>query len=266
MDLTSLVGGETQGEIEQLCLKSLSPLNPDLVSCLEAEGHLPASGTMTTAAVCVYADCVPFAKGYFLKHEASSGVRPAIATVAGFPSGSTSIADKLKETKEAASAGADEIDIVIDKSQAINGKWQQLYEEMQQVKQLCDEMSLKLKVILKTGELGSMDNIYRASLACMLAGADFIKTSTGKEQVNATLETGIVMTTAIADYSKMTGFKVGFKPAGGIKTASDALQWCSLIQHQLGNVWLSPLLFRFGASSLLHSLEQELLLQTSIKQ
>lgn len=254
MDLTSLVGGESREVIEQLCHMALHPLHPDLVS----EGHLVSLKDIRTAAVCLYPECIPFAKEYFDKHVPGSGGRPAIATVTGFPSGSAPIADKLKETAAAAAAGADEIDIVIDKSQVLDGKWRQLYDEMRQAKELCTRMSVKLKVILKTGDLGSYDNIYKASMVCMFAGADFIKTSTGKETVNATLETGIVMTTAIRDYHMMTGIRVGFKPAGGIRTAADALQWSSLMNRQLGTEWMSPNLFRFGASSLLQSLDQEL--------
>ena len=258
MDLTSLVGGETREVIEQLCSRSLNPVDSQLLHRLASNQHL-RNGDLTTAAICVYPCCVPYAKEYFDK----VGRKVPIATVTGFPSGAEPIAEKLLETEQAVSKGADEIDIVIETSLALNQNWVQLHKELSQAKELCSKLGVHLKVILKVGDLGSLENVYNASMAAMLAGADFIKTSTGKESINATLVYGIVMTSAIQKYHSMTGIKVGFKPAGGIKSATDALEWLTLIKSQLGEDWIYPSLFRFGASSLLANLEKELLHETS---
>uniref|UniRef100_A0A8C4QIM0 deoxyribose-phosphate aldolase n=1 Tax=Eptatretus burgeri TaxID=7764 RepID=A0A8C4QIM0_EPTBU len=182
------------------------------------------------------------------------GLSHKVAT--GFPSGQTGLWSRLDEIRQAVAAGAKEIDIVVNRTLVLSAKWNELYQELRTCRQACGEAHMK--TILAVGELGSLTNVYRASLVAMMAGSDFIKTSTGKETVNATFPAGVVMTRAIWEYYQRTGFKVGFKPAGGIRTAKDALCWLTLIAEELGIEWLQPELFRLGASSLLLDIERQI--------
>ncbi|XP_048357454.1 deoxyribose-phosphate aldolase [Sphaerodactylus townsendi] len=208
---------------------------------------------ITTAAVCVYPARVADA----VKALRAAGCKIPVASVAtGFPAGQTALKTRLEEIRLAVEDGAKEIDIVINRTLVLTGQWEVLYEEIHQFRQACGEAHMK--TILGTGELGSLTNVYKASLIAMMAGSDFIKTSTGKEAVNATIPVGLVMVRAIRDYFWRTGYKVGFKPAGGIRTAKDALTWLSLIKEELGDEWLKPELFRLGASTLLADIERQI--------
>lgn len=253
MDLTSLTGDETPQAIENLCQKALEPLDERLLRDLKSSGYVKTS-KLNTAAVCVYKlwveTCSKFLKGH------SSDVK--IAAVAGFPTGKDALSSKLAEVQFIIEKGGHEVDVVIDRTQVLNQSWKQLYDDISTIRMACG-LKTHLKVILAVGELQTLENIYRASMSCMLAGADFIKTSTGKEAINATLTSGVVMTTAIKEFRLRRGISVGFKPAGGIKTSKDAMEWLTLIQMILGDDWMSPNLFRFGASSLLQSVERELI-------
>ncbi len=246
MDLTTLAGDDTPGRVRRLCAKAAQPVRPDLLEALGA-GDLG----ITTGAVCVYHAMVETAV------EALDGTGIPVAAVStGFPHGLSPMAQKLAEIRASVEAGAQEIDIVITRAHVLTGDWDALYREMQAYREACGDAHVK--AILATGELGTLRNVYRASLVCMMAGADFIKTSTGKESVNATLPFGLVMARAIREYRSHTGVSVGFKPAGGIRTAKDALTWLFLMKEELGDDWLSPTLFRFGASSLLGDIERQL--------
>jgi deoxyribose-phosphate aldolase len=246
IDLTTLAGDDTPGNVHRLCMKARQPLRPDL---LEALGM--ADEVLTTGAVCVYhnriADAVAALEG--------SGV-PVAAVSTGFPAGQIPLDIKLQEIRASVAAGAADIDIVISRDLALTGRWDALYEEVALFREACGPAHMK--TILATGELGTLRMVAQASLVCMMAGADFIKTSTGKESVNATLEVGLVMTRMIRHYQQATGFKVGFKPAGGIRTAKQAMNWQFLMKEELGDDWLFPDLFRFGASSLLTDIERQL--------
>jgi deoxyribose-phosphate aldolase len=244
IDLTTLAGDDTEGRVARLCAKARQPLRPDL---LEALG-MPQ---LTVGAVCVYHDMVPAA----VQALAGSGI-PVAAVSTGFPAGLSPFPLRLAEIGESVRAGAEEIDIVISRRHVLTGNWQALYDEMRQMREACGEAHVK--AILATGELGTLRNVARASLVCMMAGADFIKTSTGKEGVNATLPVSLVMIRAIRDYYERTGLRIGYKPAGGISKAKDALVYLSLIKEELGDRWLQPDLFRFGASSLLGDIERQL--------
>jgi len=207
---------------------------------------------LTVGAVCVYPSRVKDAV------EALKGSNIPVASVAaGFPAGQTPMSQRLAEIEQAIESGAREIDIVITRTHVLTGDWQALYDEISQFRKTCGE-SAHMKTILATGDLGTLTQIYQASLVAMMAGSDFIKTSTGKEDVNATLEFGLVMTRAIREYHENTGIKVGFKPAGGISKAKQALAWQALMKEELGDEWLMPELFRIGASSLLTDLERQL--------
>jgi deoxyribose-phosphate aldolase len=244
IDLTTLSGDDTDDRVRRLCAKARQPLRPDLLQALNM-------GPITTGAICVYHDMIPAAV------TALEGTNIPVAAVStGFPAGLSPFHLRLAEITESVKAGAREIDIVISRRHVLSGNWQALYEEMQAFRMACGEAHVK--AILATGELGSLRNVARASLICMMAGADFIKTSTGKESVNATLPVSLVMIRAIRDYYHRTGFRVGYKPAGGISKAKDALVYLSLIKEELGNHWLQPDLFRFGASSLLNDIERQL--------
>jgi deoxyribose-phosphate aldolase len=246
IDLTTLAGDDTPGRVRRLCAKARRPVRADLLAALGVEDlHL------TTGAVCVYHEMVPTAVAA-LK---GSGV-PVAAVSTGFPAGLSPFRLRLAEIHESIEAGAEEIDIVISRRHVLTGNWQALYDEVRQFRAACGPSHLK--AILATGELGSLRNVGRASLVAMMAGADFIKTSTGKETVNATLPVSLVMTRAIRDYFDATGHRVGYKPAGGISKAKDALIYLSLIKEELGDRWLQPDLFRFGASSLLGDIERQL--------
>lgn len=206
---------------------------------------------ITVAAVCVYhsrvADAVEALKG--------SGI-PVAAVSTGFPAGQSPFKQRLAEIGESVAAGATEIDIVISREHVLTGNWKALYDEVKQFRKACGDAHIK--TILATGELGTLRHVGMASLVCMMAGADFIKTSTGKEPVNATYEFGLVMARAIRDYHEQTGHKVGFKPAGGIRKAKQALYWLALMKEELGDEWMVPGLFRIGASGLLTDIERQL--------
>jgi len=249
IDLTTLAGDDTDANTSRLCLKAARPIRKDL---LEAMGMADAG--ITTGAVCVYPSRVEECVQYLKRYKADNIPVAAVAT--GFPSGQFSLSTRLQEIKMAVEAGAKEIDIVINRTLALEHKWEELYKEVVAMKAACG--SAHMKSILAIGELGSMNNVYKASLVCMMAGSDFIKTSTGKEGVNATLAVGLVMCRAIREYHERTGFRVGFKPAGGIRTAKDATTWLILIKEELGNSWLNNNMFRIGASSLLIDIERQL--------
>jgi deoxyribose-phosphate aldolase len=246
MDLTSLSGDDTPGRIRRLCAKARRPVRQDLLADLGAES-LP----ITVAAVCVYHTMIAPA----LDALAGSGI-PVAAVSTGFPAGMTPLPVRIAEIKASVAAGAAEIDIVVSRSHILTQNWQDLYDEVRAFREACGDAHIK--TILATGELGTLRNVARASLVCMMAGADFIKTSTGKEGVNATLPVGLVMVRAIREYRERTGFSVGFKPAGGIRTAKESLDWLSLMKEELGDAWLRSELFRFGASSLLADIERQL--------
>ena len=246
IDLTTLAGDDTPGRVRRLCAKARQPVREDI---LDALGMSDAG--LTVGAVCVYPTMVPHAV------KALSGSNIPVASVAtGFPAGLTPLEQRLAEIRYAVNEGAAEIDIVITREHVLLQNWQALYDEVSVMRDACGEAHLK--TILATGELGTLRNVYKASMVCMMAGADFIKTSTGKESVNATLPVTLVMVRAIRDYLERTGYQIGFKPAGGIRTAKDAVTWLILMKEELGRDWLEPTLFRFGASSLLGDIERQL--------
>ena len=246
IDLTTLAGDDTPGNVVRLCAKARQPVRQDLMDSLGV-GDMQ----LHTGAVCVYHNLIETAV------EALKGTDIPVAAVStGFPAGQISMKQKLGEIRESVQAGAREIDIVISRAHVLRGEWERLYEEMAAFREACGPAHVK--AILATGELATLTNVAKASHVCMMAGADFIKTSTGKESVNATLPVSLVMARAIREYHERTGFKVGFKPAGGIRSAKQALEWLILIKEELGNGWLTPELFRFGASSLLTDIERQL--------
>jgi deoxyribose-phosphate aldolase len=247
IDLTTLAGDDTPGRVHRLCSKARQPLRPDMLEALGvADQHI------TVGAVCVYPSRVRDAV------EALRGSNIPVASVAtGFPDGQTPMPQRIAEIEQAIEAGAREIDIVITRTHALTGDWRTLYDEIRQFRQTCGEAA-HMKTILATGQLATLRQVYQASLVAMMAGSDFIKTSTGKESVNATLEFGLVMARAIRDYLALTGYKVGFKPAGGISSAKQTLAWQALMHEELGVEWLMPDKFRIGASSLLTDLERQL--------
>jgi deoxyribose-phosphate aldolase len=239
MDLTTLAGDDTPGAVRRLCAKGLHPLREDMEEALGI-GALD----LRVAAICVYHNLVPVAV------DALSGTGMPVAAVStGFPAAQISLPQKLDEIRASVGAGAAEIDIVISRAHALTGDWTALYQEVRACREACGEAHMK--VILATGELGTLEHVGCASLVAMMAGADFIKTSTGKETVNATIPVGLVMVRAIREYWQRTGYRVGFKPAGGIRTAKQALEWEILMKEELGDRWLQPDLFRIGASGLL---------------
>ncbi len=244
IDLTTLAGDDTEGRVRRLCAKAASPVRADLLAALGLEG-------LTTGAVCVYHDMVETA----VDALRGTGI-PVAAVSTGFPAGLSPFHLRVAEIGESVAAGAHEIDIVISRRHVLTGDWAALYDEMKTFREACGEAHVK--AILATGELGTLRNVARASLVCMMAGADFIKTSTGKEPVNATLPVSLVMMRAIRDYHQRTGIRVGYKPAGGISKAKDALTYLALVKDELGDRWLRPDLFRFGASSLLGDIERQL--------
>ncbi len=246
IDLTTLAGDDTPGRVRRLCAKARQPLRPDMIAALGV-----ADQNITVGAVCVYPSRVRDAV------EALQGTDIPVASVAtGFPAGQTPLPQRTAEIEQAIEAGAREIDVVIRRTHVLTGNWQALYDELRLFRETCGDAHMK--TILATGDLGTLKQVYQASLVAMMAGSDFIKTSTGKESVNATLEFGLVMARAIREYQTHTGYKVGFKPAGGISKAKQALAWQSLMKEELGEEWLMPDLFRFGASSLLTDLERQL--------
>jgi deoxyribose-phosphate aldolase len=246
MDLTSLNGDDTPGTIRRLCAKAVQPVRADLQ---EALGFGPNG--LKVGAVCVYHPFVSTA----VSALDGSGI-PVAAVSAGFPHGLSPFEQRVQEIHASVADGATEIDIVISRQHVLLQDWQALYDEVKAFREACGEAHLK--VILATGELGTLRNVAKASMVSMMAGADFIKTSTGKESVNATLNFGLVMARCIRDYQDRTGYRVGFKPAGGIRTAKQALDWLILMKEELGQPWLKPDLFRLGASSLLSDIERQL--------
>ena len=244
MDLTTLSGDDSEGRVRRLCAKARQPVSQNLLEAIGMEG-------LTTGAVCVYHDMVETAV------DALRGTNIPVAAVStGFPAGLSPFHLRIQEIQDSVAAGAQEIDIVISRRHVLTGNWQALYDEMCEMRAACGDAHVK--AILATGELGTLRNVARASLVCMMAGADFIKTSTGKEPVNATLPVTLTMIRAIRDYRDRTGVKVGYKPAGGISKAKDSLVYLSMIKDELGDRWLQPDLFRFGASSLLGDIERQL--------
>ncbi|HEX9704282.1 MAG TPA: deoxyribose-phosphate aldolase [Gemmatimonadales bacterium] len=246
IDLTTLQGDDTPGNVVRLCAKARRPVRDDLLEALGAT-HLG----IRVGAVCVYHSLVPTAV------RALEGSRIPVAAVStGFPAGLGPFPQRLAEVRASVEAGADEIDVVITRGHVLRGDWQALYEEVRAFREAAGPAHMK--VILATGELATLTNVARASMVAMMAGADFIKTSTGKESVNATLPVGIVMTRMIREYLQSTGHAVGFKPAGGIRTAKAGLDWLILMKEELGDPWLRPALFRIGASALLTDIERQL--------
>ncbi|WP_370654112.1 deoxyribose-phosphate aldolase [Pseudotabrizicola sp.] len=244
IDLTTLSGDDTPGRVQRLCAKARQPVRAQTLHALGLDG-------LTVGAVCVYHDMVETAV------RALEGTTIPVAAVStGFPAGLSPWHLRVQEIRESVAAGAREIDIVISRRHVLTQNWQALYDEMREMRDACGEAHVK--AILATGELGTLRNVARASLICMMAGADFIKTSTGKEGVNATLPVSLTMIRCIRDYQDRTGIKVGYKPAGGIAKAKDALLYLALMKDELGHPWLQPDLFRFGASSLLGDIERQL--------
>lgn len=246
IDLTTLSGDDTRDRVRRLCRKAMNPVNEQLIRKLELETF-----NLTTAAVCVYHEMLSEAATLL---KGSNIHLAAVST--GFPAGLSPLPLRIEEIKYSIDKGADEIDIVISRRLVLEGKWEELYNEVRMFREACGEAHLK--TILATGELGNLSNIAKASQVCMMAGADFIKTSTGKEPTNATLPVSLVMVRMIREYYESTNYMVGFKPAGGISDTKTALQFMTMMQEELGRRWLEPDLFRFGASSLLGDIERQL--------
>ncbi|QMU60020.1 MAG: deoxyribose-phosphate aldolase [Boseongicola sp.] len=244
IDLTTLSGDDTEGRVRRLCAKAANPIRAELLDQLGMD-------PITTGAVCVYHDMIPTA----VKALEGTGI-PVAAVSTGFPAGLSPLHLRIAEIEESVKAGAKEIDIVISRRHALTQNWQALYDEMRAFRAACGDAHVK--AILATGELGTLRNVARASWVCMMAGADFIKTSTGKEPVNATLPVTLTMIRAIRAYHQATGYRVGYKPAGGISKAKDSVTYLTMIKDELGDRWLRPDLFRFGASSLLGDIERQL--------
>jgi len=246
MDLTTLSGDDTDERVRRLCAKARQPLQQEFIERLGI-----ADLKIRVGAVCVYHLFVETA----VRALEGSGI-PVAAVSTGFPAGLSPFEERIAEIRKSVEAGAQEIDVVITRAHVFGGRWQSLYDEILACKDACGPAHLK--VILATGDLSTLRNVAKASLVAMMAGADFIKTSTGKETVNATLPVGLVMTRAIREYAEETGMAVGFKPAGGIRTAKQSLEWLTLMKEELGDAWLSPALFRLGASGMLADIERQL--------
>lgn len=245
IDLTTLSGDDTHGTVKRLCAKARQPIRPGLMK------DLGTNRPITTGAVCVYHAMVETA----VEALEGSGI-PVAAVSTGFPAGLNPFKQKIQEIEASVKAGASEIDIVISRQYVLTQNWKALYNEVKTFREACGDAHMKS--ILATGELGTLKNVMRASFVCMQAGADFIKTSTGKEPTNATLPVSLVMTRAIRAYHEATGYKVGFKPAGGIRTAKQSVDWLILMKEELGEEWMLPNLFRIGASALLNDIERQL--------
>src|ERR1043166_4393195 len=246
IDLTTLSGDDTPGNVPQLCAKARNPVRGDLLQALGA-----SELGIQVGAVCVYHTLVPTA----VESLMGSGI-PVAAVSTGAPAGLSPIEQRIDEIKASVSAGAKEIDIVITRAHVLTGNWEALYDEVKRFREACGDAHMK--AILATDELATLTNVARASMVAMQAGADFIKTSTGKEGVNATIPFGVVMCRMIREYFEQTGYAVGFKPAGGIRAAKNALEYLYLMQEELGDRWLTQDLFRFGASALLTDIERQL--------
>jgi deoxyribose-phosphate aldolase len=246
IDLTTLSGDDTPGKVRRLCAKARQPVRSDVLDGLGAGGLVIRAG-----AVCVYHAMVETA----VEALRGSGI-PVAAVSTGFPAGLSPLPQRLQEIRASLADGAKEIDTVITRAHVLTGQWDRLYDEVRAFREACG--GAHMKTILATGELGTLRNVAKASLVCMMAGADFIKTSTGKEPVNATLPVGLVMSRMIRTYRERTGHPVGFKPAGGIRTAKEALDWMLMIKDELGPEWLTPGSFRFVATTLLTDIERQL--------
>lgn len=246
IDLTTLSGDDTADRVRRLCAKARRPLAPHIVKGLGIEEL-----ALTTGAVCVYPTMVSHA----VKALSGSGI-PVASVATGFPAGLMPLKLRLAEIRYAVEEGADEIDIVITREHVLNADWSALHDEVRAMREACGHAHLK--AILATGDLQTLRNVYAASMVAMQAGADFIKTSTGKEGVNATLPVSLIMVRALRDYFDETGHRIGFKPAGGMKSAKDALNWQFLMMEEMGREWLEPDLFRLGASSMLADIERQL--------
>ena len=246
MDLTTLSGDDTEERVRRLCAKGRHPIQQELAEKLGIEQL-----DIKVAAICVYHAFVETA----LHALDGSGIRVA-AVSTGFPAGLSPLAERVAEIRRSVEAGAHEIDVVITRAHVFGGRWQALYDEIAAFKQACG--SAHMKVILGAGDLLTLRNVARASVVAMMAGADFIKTSTGKEPTNATLPVGLVMVRAIREYAQQTGMAVGFKAAGGIRTAKQSLHWLSMMKEELGDSWMRAEMFRFGASGLLNDIERQL--------
>jgi deoxyribose-phosphate aldolase len=246
IDLTTLAGDDTPGNVRRLCAKAAHPVRSDLIAALGVDDL-----QLTVGAVCVYHAMVPTAV------DALEGTGIPVAAVStGFPAGLSPLEERVREIRASVAAGAKEIDIVITRGHVLTGNWQALYDEVRMFREACGDAHMKS--ILATGELATLGNVARASMVAMMAGSDFIKTSTGKEGVNATLPFSLVMVRMIREYFQLTGYAVGYKPAGGIRSAKNALEYLYLMKDELGDRWLKPDLFRFGASSLLTDIERQL--------
>jgi deoxyribose-phosphate aldolase len=246
IDLTTLGGDDTPGRIRRLCAKARQPVRRDLLQALGM-----GEDSIRVGAVCVYHAMVSTA----VDALAGSDI-PVAAVSTGFPHGLNPLPQRIAEIEASVAAGAKEIDIVVTRGHVLTGNWQALYDEVRAFRDACGDAHIK--TILATGELAMLRNVHKASLVCMMAGADFVKTSTGKESVNATLPVGLTMARAVRAYAERTGYAIGFKPAGGIRTAKDALTWLILMKEELGTGWMQPNLFRFGVSSLLADIERQL--------
>jgi deoxyribose-phosphate aldolase len=246
IDLTTLNGDDTAGRVERLCAKARRPIRHDLLEALGMQ-----SQSITTGAVCVYHRFVATAVAAL----AGSGI-PVAAVSTGFPAGLIPHPLKLREIEASVADGAAEIDIVVTREHVLTGNWQALYEEMRDFRAACGPAHIK--AILATGDIRTLSNVAKASMVCMMGGADFIKTSTGKEGVNATLAVSLVMVRMIREYFERTGIEIGFKPAGGVSTAKSVLEYQILMKEELGRPWLEADLFRIGASSLLADIERQL--------
>jgi deoxyribose-phosphate aldolase len=251
MDLTTLSGDDTHERVRRLCAKARQPVRQGLLEELGA-----AELGIRVGAVCVYHLFVATAR----KALEGSGI-PVAAVSTGFPAGLSPLEERIAEIRKSVGAGAQEIDVVVTRGHVFGAEWQRLYDEIVAFKDACGPAHLK--VILGTGDLLTLRNVARASLVAMMAGADFIKTSTGKEAVNATLPVGLVMTRAIREYAQETGMAVGFKPAGGLRTAKQSLEWLVLMKEELGDPWLEPERFRLGASAMLADIERQLEFHTT---
>src|SRR5690242_17332195 len=246
MDLTTLSGDDTDERVRRLCAKARQPIQQEMVHKLGVE-----SLSLKVAAICVYHPFVETARSAL----EGSGIHVA-AVSTGFPAGLSPLQERVNEIRRSVEAGADEIDVVITRAHVFGARWQALYDEIASFKQACG--GAHMKVILGTGDLLTLRNVARASVVAMMAGADFIKTSTGKEATNATLPVSLVMVRAIREYAQQTGMAVGFKPAGGIRTAKQSIDWLAMIKEELGESWMRAEMFRFGASGLLGDIERQL--------
>jgi len=245
LDLTTLSGDDTLGKVERLCVKGLNPISNLILKQLNIKNEM-----INVGAICVYHDLVSHAK------KQLKGKLPVAAVSTGFPAGLSSFQTRKKEIINSINSGADEIDIVINRSYVLRNEWKRLYDEVREFKEAAQ--GKRIKAILGTGDVATLRNVAKASLVAMMAGADFIKTSTGKEKTNANLNNSLVMLRMIREFYEYTGKKIGFKPAGGISSAKNVLDYLILMYEELGSKWITPNLFRIGASSLLIDIERQL--------